>query len=50
LAIELPEQQGHIYLSTEEQETERKNLTEVVLCGSLKVAIYKLNPDILFHD
>lgn len=44
--IELLEKQGYVYLSPEEQETERQNLSDVVLRGRLKSAIDKLNPDI----
>ncbi len=39
--LELLEKQGYIYLSPEEQETERENLSEVVLRGRLKSAIDK---------
>ncbi|KUK66673.1 MAG: type I restriction-modification system restriction subunit [Parcubacteria bacterium 34_609] len=45
-AIELLEKQGYVYLSPEEQETERQNLSDVVLRGRLKSAIDKLNPNI----
>jgi type I restriction enzyme, R subunit len=45
-AIELLEKQGYVYLSPEEQETERQNLSDVVLRGRLKTAIDKLNPNI----
>jgi type I restriction enzyme, R subunit len=44
--IELLEKQGYVYLSPEEQETERQNLSNVVLRGRLKSAIDKLNPNI----
>lgn len=44
--IELLEKQGYVYLSPEEQETERQNLSDVVLRGRLKSAIDKLNPNI----
>jgi type I restriction enzyme R subunit len=44
--IELLEKQGYVYLSPEEQETERPNLSDVVLRGRLKSAIDKLNPNI----
>jgi type I restriction enzyme R subunit len=46
VAIELLTAQGYIYLSPEEQETERQNLSDVVLRGRLKSAIDKLNPNI----
>jgi len=45
-AIELLEKQGYVYLSPEQQEVERENLSEVVLRGRLKSAIDKLNPNI----
>ena len=45
-AIELLQKQGYVYLSPEQQETERQNLSEVVLRGRLKSAIDKLNPNI----
>ncbi len=45
-AIELLENQGYVCLSPEEQETERQNLSDVVLRGRLKSAIDKLNPNI----
>jgi type I restriction enzyme, R subunit len=45
-AIELLKKQGYVYLSPEEQETERQNLSDVVLRGRLKTAIDKLNPNI----
>ena len=38
LAIELLENQGYLYLSPEEQEAERQNLTDVVLHARLKSA------------
>lgn len=44
--IELLEKQGYTYLSPEQQETERQNLSDVVLRGRLKSAIDKLNPNI----
>ncbi len=46
LAIELLENQGYRYLSPEKQETERQNLSDVVLRGRLKTAIDSLNPTI----
>lgn len=44
--IKLLEKQRYVYLSPEEQETERQNLADVVLRGRLKSAIDKLNPNI----
>ncbi len=44
--IELLEKQGYTYLSPEEQEVERADLSDVVLRGRLKMAIDKLNPNI----
>jgi type I restriction enzyme R subunit len=46
VVIELLTAQGYVYLSPEEQETERQNLSDVVLRGRLKSAIDKLNPNI----
>ena len=46
LAIELLENQGYRYLSPEKQETERQNLSDVVLRARLKTAIDSLNPTI----
>jgi type I restriction enzyme, R subunit len=46
VVIELLTAQGYVYLSPEEQETERYNLSDVVLRGRLKSAIDKLNPNI----
>ena len=46
LAIELLENQGYLYLSPEEQEAERQNLSDVVLQARLKSAIDKLNSDL----
>ena len=46
LVIELLEKQGYSYLFPEAQETERQNLSEVVLQGRLKTAIDTLNPTI----
>ena len=45
-AVELPEQQGYAYLSTEEQALERRNLSEIFLCGRLKPAVDKLDSKI----
>jgi type I restriction enzyme R subunit len=44
--IELLQSQGFDYLSPEEQEAERANLSEVVLIARLKNAIETLNPSI----
>lgn len=44
--IELLQKQGYVYLSPEEQEIERPNLSEVVLKNRLKKAIEKLNSKI----
>ena len=44
--IELLENQGFDYLAPEEQEAERKDLSEVVLKERLKKAIDELNPAI----
>ena len=44
--IETLETQGYTYLSPEDQETERENLSEVILLPRLRTAIDKLNPDI----
>ncbi len=44
--IELLEKQGYTYLSPEEQEVERTDLSDVVLRGRLKSSIDKLNPNI----
>jgi type I restriction enzyme R subunit len=46
VVIELLTAQGYVYLSPEEQETERQNLSDIVLRGRLKSAIEKLNPNI----
>jgi len=46
VAIELLTAQGYVYLSPEEQESERQNLSDVVLRGRLKTAIDKLNPNV----
>ncbi|MCD4698202.1 MAG: type I restriction endonuclease subunit R [Bacteroidales bacterium] len=46
LCIELLEEQGYNYLSPEDQETERSDLSEVVLKPRLKNAIDILNPHI----
>lgn len=46
VVIELLTAQGYVYLSPEEQETERQNLSDVILRGRLKSAIDKLNPNI----
>lgn len=46
LAIELLENQGYLYLSPEEQEAERQNLSDVILCARLKSVIDRLNPAI----
>ena len=46
LAVELLESQGYSYLSPEQQEAERQNLSDVVLPARLKSAIGKLNPAI----
>ena len=46
LAVELLENQGWLYLSPEEQEAERQNLSDVVLRARLKAAVGNLNPDI----
>jgi type I restriction enzyme R subunit len=43
-AIELLEKQGWEYLSPEDQEAERENLSEVVLKKRLKDAISRINP------
>jgi len=45
-AIGLLQKQGYAYLSAEQQEARRQNLSEVVLRGRLKSAIDKLNPNI----
>lgn len=44
--IELLERQGYTYLSPKEQETERHDLSDVVLRRRLKSAVDKLNPNI----
>jgi len=44
IAIEFLEAQGYQYLSPEGQETERENLSEVVLKKRLKDAINRINP------
>ena len=44
LAIELLQEQGYLYLSPDEQEAERQNLSDVVLGARLKSAIGRLNP------
>ena len=46
LAVELLENQGWLYLSPEEQEAERQNLSDVVLRARLKAAVGNLNPAI----
>ena len=46
LAVELLESQGYSYLSPEEQEAERQNLSDVVLRARLKAAVGNLNPAI----
>ena len=46
LAIEVLENQGYLYLSPEEQEAERQNLSDVILRARLKSVIDKLNPAI----
>ena len=43
-AIALLQKQGYAYLSPEEQETERQNLSDVVLRGRLAAAVDNLNP------
>lgn len=43
--IELLQNQGYLYLSPEEQENERENLSEVILRGRLKEAIERINPN-----
>ena len=43
-AIELLEKQGYVYLSPEDQENERENLSQVVLKRRLKDAINRINP------
>ena len=45
-AMELLKKQGYVYLSPEEQESERGSLSEVVLRGRLKIAIDNLNPEL----
>ena len=45
-AVELLEKQGYVYLSPEEQESERGDLSEVVLRSRLKTAIDNLNPEL----
>jgi len=44
--IELLENLGYTYLSPEEKEVEREDLSDIVLRGRLKSAIDKLNPNI----
>lgn len=44
--IELLVTQGYTYLTPEEQEVERPDLSEVILKGRLRDAINQLNPDI----
>jgi len=46
LVIELLEIQGYSYLSPEDQEAERENLSDVALRGRLKTAINRLNPNV----
>ncbi|PJB55199.1 MAG: hypothetical protein CO098_17605, partial [Bacteroidetes bacterium CG_4_9_14_3_um_filter_41_19] len=46
LCIELLEEQGYRYLSPEDQETERGELSEVILKDRLRHAIDSLNPGI----
>jgi type I restriction enzyme R subunit len=46
VAIELLEEQGYSYLTPEEWEAERGDLSNVLLKGRLKIAIDKLNPTI----
>lgn len=46
LTVELLINQGFKYLSPEEQEAERQNLTDVLLIGRLRSAIDRLNPTI----
>jgi type I restriction enzyme R subunit len=46
LAVDLLVNQGFVYLSPEEQEVERQNLTDVLLVGRLRSAIDRLNPTI----
>ncbi|MBI2120172.1 MAG: type I restriction endonuclease subunit R [Parcubacteria group bacterium] len=44
--VELLVKEGYTYLSPDDQEPERPDLTEVVLVGRLRSAIEKLNPNI----
>lgn len=46
LCIELLEEQGYRYLSPEDQEMERGELSEVILKNRLRKAIDSLNPEI----
>lgn len=46
MQIEILSSLGYVYLSPEEQETEREDLSEVVLKNRLRQAIARLNPDI----
>lgn len=46
LCIELLVDQGYTYLSAEDQEAQRNDLSEVILKDRLRNAIDKLNPDI----
>ena len=45
-AIELLQKQGYYYLSPEDREAERENLSDVVFSGRLRAAIDKINPNI----
>ena len=44
--LELLEKQGYVYLSPDEQEMERPDLSEVVLRGRLEQAVARLNPSV----
>ncbi len=46
MVIEMLQSQGYTYLTPEDQEIERPNLSEVVLKDRLRNAIERLNPDI----
>ena len=46
LTIEILKEQGYTYLTPEEQETERRDLSSVILKRRLSNAISKLNPEI----
>lgn len=46
MAIEMLQSVGYTYLSPEEQEIERPDLSEVILKGRLRDAIERLNPNI----